>query len=258
MPRPADQDAATSSLTRGLSLLDLFSSADRELSISEMARRSGIPKSTAHRLVLDLLEWGALERGRAGLRLGVRLFELGTLVPSSAMLRDIALPYAHNLNEVTHLTCNLAVREGSEVLYIEKITTRTLRVPHSRLGGRARMHATGLGKAILAFSGPTFVDSVLAQPLAAQTGRTITDPAVLRTELEKVRADKVAYDAEESHDGLFCVAAPIFSGQGRVVGAISVTGATELAQAERYAPAVRTTAMALSNALGGRPQKAAG
>lgn len=158
---------------------------------------------------------------------------------------------AHNLNEVTKLTSNIAIREGSEVLYIEKITTRTLKVPHSRVGGRARMHATALGKAILAFSDRDFVDSVLSGPLLQQTEKTITDPAALRSELSRVRQERVAYDVEESRLGLFCVSAPVFAGQGGpVAGAISVTGATELAIAKRYAPAVLATAMALSSAIG--------
>ncbi|MCI0143776.1 IclR family transcriptional regulator [Arthrobacter bambusae] len=252
MLRPAEQDAGSaSSLSRGLALLDSFTSPDQVLSISELARRSGVPKSTTHRLVLDLIAWGALERGPGGISLGVRLFELGSLVPSSNTLRELALPFAHNLNEVTKLTSNIAIREGSEVLYIEKITTRTLKVPHSRVGGRARMHATALGKAILAFSDPDFVDSVLSGPLLQQTEKTITDPTALRSELSRVRQERVAYDVEESRLGLFCVSAPVFTGQGGpVAGAISVTGATELAIAKRYAPAVLATAMALSSAIG--------
>lgn len=252
MPRSAEQDAgSTSSLSRGLALLDHFTSPDQMLSISELARRSGIPKSTTHRLVLDLIAWGALERGARGISLGVRIFELGSLVPSSTTLRELALPFAHNLNEVTKLTSNIAIRKGNEVLYIGKITSRTLKVPHSRVGGRARIHATALGKAILAFSDPEFVDSVLAGPLLPQTEKTITDPAELREELSHVRLEGVAYDVEESRLGLFCVSAPVFIGQGGVVaGAISVAGATELAIAERYAPAVLATAMALSSALG--------
>ncbi|WP_411374955.1 IclR family transcriptional regulator [Arthrobacter sp. MPF02] len=252
MPRPAEQDAGSdSSLSRGLALLDLFTSADQVLSISEMARRSGVPKSTTHRLVGDLIAWGALQRSSTGVSLGVHLFELGSLVPSSSTLRDLALPFAHNLNEVTKLTSNIAIREGNEVLYIEKITTRTLKVPHSRVGGRARMHATALGKAILAFSDHDFVDSVLIGTLQPQTEKTITEPAELRKELARVRAERVAYDVEESRLGLFCVSAPVFNGPGGpVAGAISVTGATELAIAKRYSPAVLATAMALTSALG--------
>ena len=252
MSRPEQQDAK-SSLIKGLSLLNLFTVADYELSISEMARSSGVPKSTTHRLVTDLVEWGALERGPNGFRLGVRLFELGHLVPAQRTLRELAVPYAHNLNEVTGLTSNLAVRDKDEIIYLEKISRRDLLVPHSRAGGRLPLHCTALGKAILAFSDHAFVESVLARRLTRRSPKTITDPDVLRRELATVRETKVAYDVEESQPGLFCVAAPIFGVRNQLVGAISVTGATALAQAQRYAPAVRTTAMAISRALGARP-----
>lgn len=247
MVRPDSQDTA-SSLSRGLGLLELFSINDGELSISEMARRSGIPKSTTHRLVTDLVEWGALERGQHGVSLGVRLFELGHLVPTQRRLRELAIPYAHNLNEVTHLTSNLAIRDGQEIIYVEKISSHSLRIPHSRTGGRLPMHCTALGKAILAFSDPEFVESVLSGELKPRSSKTITDTGVLRKELTQIRETKVAYDVEESELGLFCVAAPVFARQA-LVGAISVTGATALAQAKHFAPAVRTTAMALSRAL---------
>ena len=248
MNRPAEQDTA-SSLTRGLRLLELFSPEDFELSIGEMSRRSGIPKSTTHRLVSDLLAWGALERGRRGVRLGVRLFELGNLVPDHTRLRELAVPFAHTLNAVTRLTSNIAVREGTEIIYIEKIRSRDLRVPHSRVGGRLPMHCTALGKAILAFSNEDFVEAVLEPPLERLTPRTVTDPMALRGELEEVRRKRVAYDLEESHEGLFCVAAPILAATGRVLGSISVTGASSKSQAQSFADAVAASAQAITHAL---------
>ncbi|OMQ16683.1 hypothetical protein A7K94_0200855 [Modestobacter sp. VKM Ac-2676] len=249
MTRPGEQDA-TSSLIRGLRLLDLFSAAKPELSIREMSRRSGVPKSTTHRLVLDLLEWGALEKGVTGVRLGVRLFELGHLVPEHSRLRELAIPFAHSLNEITHLTSNLAVRVGNEIVYIEKISARDLQVPHSRTGGRLPMHCTALGKAMLAYSTPEFVDSVLSGPLTRRSAKTITDPEILRRELVTIRQQRVAYDLEESQESLFCVAAPIFARHNRVVGALSVTGATALAQARSFAGVVSASAHAISHALG--------
>jgi IclR family acetate operon transcriptional repressor len=239
-----------SSLSRGLSLLELFSPDESEISIREMARRTGMPKSTTHRLVGDLLRWGALERGRKGVRLGVRLFELGHLVPDHSRLRELAIPFAHSLNEITKLTSNLAVREGNEIIYIEKINSLGLRVPHSRVGGRLPMHCTGLGKSILAFSSPQFVDSILDAPLAPLAPRTITDPEVLRRELADIRNSRVAYDLEESRPGLFCVAAPIFTRNDKVIGAISVTGATSSSQARSFSGVVLASAQALSRALG--------
>lgn len=251
MERPAVQDTSDSpsAVRKALGLLDAFTPGTPELSIRELARRSGVARSTAHRLVGELIDWGALERTSTGVRLGMKLFELGSLTPTSVTLRDAAVPYAHHLREVTQLTVNVAIRSGNDIVYLEKITSRSLRVPHSRQGGRGALHATGLGKAILAFSDADVVDEVTARPLAPLTAKSITDPAALRAELARVHERRVAYDVEESRLGLFCVAAPILDGRGRALGAISVTGATALDQAERFAPAVSTTALAVARAL---------
>ncbi len=239
-----------SSLSRGLSLLELFSPDENEISIREMARRTGMPRSTTHRLVSDLVEWGGLERGRKGVRLGVRLFELGHLVPDHSRLRDLAVPFAQSLAEVTHLTSNVAMRQGSDIIYVEKINAHDLRVPHSRVGGRLPITCTGLGKAILAFSSPDFIDGILAGELMRLAPNSITDPEVLRKQLVTIRHTRVAYDLEESSPGLFCVAAPIFTRNDRIIGAISVTGATSRSQAQSFANIVLASASTLSRALG--------
>ncbi len=256
MERPAEQDAATeapSAVRKALGLLDAFTPHTPELSIRELSRISGVARSTTHRLVGELLEWGALERTAGGVRLGMKLFELGTMAPTSVTLREAALPFAHHLHEVTQLTVNVAIRDGRDIVYVDKISSRVLKVPHSRQGGRNPLHATGLGKAILAFSDHDVVQELLSAPLDAVTPKTITDPAALRAELVRVRERRIAYDVEESRLGLFCVAAPILDPRGRALGAISVTGATALDQAERFAPAVSTTALAVAGAL--RPRR---
>ncbi|TXN29996.1 IclR family transcriptional regulator [Lacisediminihabitans profunda] len=247
MTRPTVRDS--SSLAKGLSLLDMFRDGDDALTMRELARRSGLPTSTTHRLVIDLTDSGLLTRGGAGYQLGVKLFELGSLVPRERKLRDIALPFAHNLNEVTQLTANVAVRDGTEIVYIEKVTTRSLTVPHSRAGGRLPLYCTGLGKAILAFSDSVVIEAVLSAELLPLAPRTIVSPVALRRQLEKIREEKVAYDLEESQPALFCVASPIFDRAHHVVAAISVTGATDAREARHLAPTVRATAMALSREL---------
>lgn len=256
MSRPTEQDtergsdAGRTAVDTVLAILETFDHAHRRLGIREIARRSGVPRSTAHRVVTRLLERGALERGEDGrVQVGVRLFEIGTLAPTHTTIRDAAAPYAHHLSEFTQLTVNVATREGTEVVYLEKIATRVA-VPHTRVGGRAHLHATGLGKAILAFCPPAFIDEVLAAPLAATTNRTITDPARLRAELALIRARRVAFDLEEFQPGIFCVASPILDASGAPVAAISVTDATRRTQAELHAGAVRTAALAIGRALG--------
>jgi IclR family acetate operon transcriptional repressor len=248
MSDPVARDSQ-SSLSRALSLLDAFTIEAPELSIRELARRSGVPRSTTHRLVEELLEWGGLERGSFGVRLGVKLFELGSRSPTQATLREATSPSLHALSEVCRLTANLAVREGDRIVYLEKISSPHLTVPHSRFGGRGYLHATGLGKAILAYSSSDVVDTVLEGELPRVAPRTIVDPDELRDELARVRRVGHAFDVEESLSGLFCVAAAILDGNDRAIGAISVTGATALAQAEKYAPAVQAAARSISKRL---------
>jgi len=247
MASPVEQDTP-SSLRRALSLLDAFTAEHRELSIRELSSRSGVSRSTTHRLAQELVQWGALERTAGGLCLGVKLFELGTLAPSHTTLREAAAPFLHTLHEVTKLTANLAVREADHIVYLEKINARQLRVPHTRLGGRGTLHATALGKAIMAFT-PDFDPGGLATSMVALTPHTLTSPAALARDLAEVRARRVAYDVEESRLGLFCVAAPVVDRQGRAVAAISVTGATALSQAQQFAPTVAAMAMAIARAV---------
>ncbi|MCU1421720.1 MAG: IclR family transcriptional regulator [Microbacteriaceae bacterium] len=243
------RDSGATSLSKGLALLDVFHDGDGALSIRELARRSALPTSTVHRLVQDLLDAGLLTRTSAGYQLGVKLFELGALVPRERRLREIAIPFAHNLNEVTQLTANVAVRDGHEIVYVEKVITRSLTVPHSRAGGRLPLHATALGKAILAFSDPALADEVIAAGLPGLAPRTIVSGAVLRRQLDTIRREHVAYDLEESQAALFCVASPVLDRFGRAVAAISVTGATGAREARYLAPVVRATALALSREL---------
>lgn len=243
----------TSSLSRALTLLDAFDRGDGELTLTELATRAGIPKSTAHRLVTDLVKWRALERSGRGLRLGMRLFELGHLVPSARDLREIALPYLEDLYVTTHKTVNLAVRDGLDIVYVEKLFVSDVPVPHSRAGGRLPLHCTALGKAMLAYSPPALLDQVIEAGLRRRTPKTIVDPAVLRTELTAVRKRRAAYDLEESHIGLHCVAAPLFDATGEVVAALSVTGLKSPSSARHLAPALLTASLSLSRQLGARP-----
>jgi DNA-binding IclR family transcriptional regulator len=248
MARPTVQDSP-SSVRRALSLLDAFDADTPELSIRELANRAGIPRSTVHRLTTVLLEWGALERGEHGLRLGMKLFELGSLARSPGTLREAASPYLHTLSEVTRLTANLAIREGNAIVYLEKIGSAGLRVPHSRFGGRGSLHATALGKAILAFSSPDEITAALKEPLPRVTDKTITDPVLLRRELDQIRRTGVAFDLEESQAALFCVAAPVRDPRGVVLAGVSITGATAASQADQFGPTVIATARGIERRI---------
>lgn len=243
----------TSSLSRALTLLDAFDRGDGELTLTELADKAQMPKSTAHRLVNDLVKWRALERSPGGLRLGMRLFELGHLVPSARDLREIALPYLEDLYVTTRRTVNLAVRDGLDIVYVEKLFAPDVPVPHSRAGGRLPLHCTALGKAMLAYGPPELLDEVVEAGLRRRTVKTNVDPGVLRSELTTVRKRRIAYDLEESHIGLHCVASPLFDGTGDVVAALSVTGLESRSSARHLAPAVLTASLSLSRQLGSSP-----
>jgi IclR family acetate operon transcriptional repressor len=238
-----------SSLLRGLNLLGAFATGPDELTLTELAHRADVPKSTAHRMVADLLTWGALERTATGLRLGIRMFELGHLVPAQRSLRDLALPYLEDLYESTHQTVNLAVRDGLDIVYVEKLVSRGRLVPHSRTGGRLPVHCTALGKAMLAFSPPEIVDQVITAGLRPITKKSITEAARLHNELTAIRERRVAFDVEESRLGMFCAASPLVSPKRTVVGALSITGMDSMSTARRFASAVLTAALSLSRRL---------
>jgi DNA-binding IclR family transcriptional regulator len=233
-------------LRRMFALLEAFRGSD-ELSLAELARRSGLPKTTAHRLVGLLVSEQILERRGNDYRLGLRLFELGELVPRKRSLREAALPFLQDLFEATHETIHLAVLDGTDVVYLERISGhRKVKAP-SAVGGRFPAHATGVGKALLAFT-PDAARTVLARPLLRVTPYTITAPNVLADELRRIAAAGVAFDREESTPGVSCVAAPVLVGH-EAVAALSVTGPSARMQPETLAPAVRTAALGLARVL---------
>ena len=246
--RSSDGDAV---ISRAFRLLGAFRSGPSELTLDELATRSGLARSTAHRLSGQLAEQGALERSRRGWRLGVGLFELGQIVPRQQRLRDVALAYMEDLYEATRETVQLAVLEGGEVLYVEIISGHRKVPTPSRRGGRLPAHCTALGKALLAFSDD--VGSAWLKdnaPLARRTSRTLIEPDRLQRELHDVRRIGLAYDREEASPGLTCVAAPVLTASGNARAALSVSmpagGTLTPAQA---APAVHAAARALGREL---------
>jgi DNA-binding IclR family transcriptional regulator len=233
-------------------ILDAFRSGDTTVSLSELSRRTQLPKSTVHRITASLVEWGALKKTSCGFQLGMRLFELGGLVPLQSTIREAALPFMTDLYESTHETVHLGILDDVEVVYLDKVGGhRSMRLP-SRVGGRMPAHCVGLGKAMLAYASPQAVDRVIARELEARTPYTITSPVLFIDALRQVREDGVAYDREEAKLGVCCVAAPILDASRAPVAAISVTGPTARFQPERYAAAVRTAALSLSRTLGRR------
>lgn len=230
-------------------ILEALASADEPVGLSELARRSGVPKATVHRLCNELADWGVIERVGHGLRLGSRLFELGQRVPARRVLRDAALPFMEDLFVATRQTIHLAVPADLDAFYVERIAgSRSDPIP-SRVGGRVPLHCTATGKCILAFGDQDVTNAVLGSALRRETPYTIHSPQLLAAALDDVRDQGYAVEREEHRAGYASVAAPVF-GRGGLVGAISITTSLIRMDVDRVAPSLRTAALGLSRQLG--------
>ncbi len=235
-------------VTKAFALLDAFGQdGPAVLSLGGIAAHAGLPKPTAHRIVASLVAEGALQRGPEGYRLGLRLFELGERVRVKRDLREAALPFLQDLYEATHHTVHLAVLEGREVVYVERIRGHhPVRLP-SAVGGRLPAHCTGVGKALLAYC-PSAIAALARSRLKARTPHTITDLCVLEAEFARVRDAGVAIDREEAVLGVHCVAAPIFVGRD-AVASLSVSGPHSKINVETLTVAVRSAANGVGRTL---------
>ncbi|MCP2251609.1 transcriptional regulator, IclR family [Prauserella aidingensis] len=243
-------DGVASTAARVAALLSAFRAGDDALGVSELARRTGVPKSTTHRLAAHLTDQGLLEpAGRGRLRLALKLFEIGQLAAAQRGLVDAARPYLADLREATRNTAHLAVLEGTEVVYLDILRGPDAPTLPSRVGGRFPAHATSVGKAILAFSSQSVVDGVVTAGLPRISPRTVTAPGLFRTQLATIARDGIAYDREESGVGVVCAGAPLVGSDGTAVAALSLSGWTNRMRLDRVAPAVRTAALTLSRLL---------
>ncbi|PZH16566.1 IclR family transcriptional regulator, partial [Streptomyces sp. NTH33] len=208
-------------LDKSVLILDCFIPDGGVFRLTELSVRTGLTKSTVHRLCADLVRLGLLERDAETYLLGGKLFELGALVPRRRDLRETALPFLQDLFEATHETVHLGVREGHDVVYVERIHGHDALSLPSRIGGRLPLTCTGVGKALLAFSGDELTEEVLAEPLPRLTPHSVTDPARLRTAIEQVQVSGLAYEEQEAALGVSCIASPVFDGP-TAVAALSV------------------------------------
>jgi DNA-binding IclR family transcriptional regulator len=237
---------------RVLAVLDAFTAEQPELTLTDLARRAGLPLSTAHRLVGELAAWGALERdGRGRYRIGLRLWEVGSLAPRSLGLRESAMPFLTDLHEVTGENVQLAVLDGRDAVYVERLSGRGAVHVVTRVGSRLPLHATGVGLVLLAHTPAPFQERVLAGPLRRYTPRTVTDPERVRRTLADVRRTGVAVSDRQIELVSQSVAAPVRGRDGTVVAALSVV-VPAAADARTYVPAVRAAALGVSRALGQR------
>lgn len=228
-------------------LLDAFPDG-RPLSLAQLIEQTGLARSTVHRLLADVTALGWVARVGSRYELGTALLELGERVPVKHRLRGRAVPFMQDLFVVTGETVHLAVRDGVDALYVEKIHGHGALALPSRIGGRAPLTCTAVGKALLAHEEPDVVEELLARPMRRLTPASITDATVLRRELHEVRRTGLAVEREESASGGACVAAPVLV-DGRPVAALSVSVPLDRLAPDRLGPAIRTAAAGLARVL---------
>jgi DNA-binding IclR family transcriptional regulator len=243
--------ATMTAVGKALGILDAFEAEAARLTLSDLADRCRFPVSTTHRIVTELVSWGALERGTDGrYALGLRLWELGSLAPRALGLRQCAMPVLEDLYEATHENVQLCVLEGQEIVFIERISGRQAVGVMSRVGGRLPAHATSGGQVMLAFAPPPVRRKALAGPLPAYTSRTITEPDRLRSVLAGIRRSGfVVCDGHVTLDAL-AVAAPIRGVGDAVVAAVSVVVPSVPGAEVPLVPAVVAAARGISRSLG--------
>lgn len=229
------------SVERALTLINLLAGENREMSLTEISKMIGWPKSTVHGLLATLRDFHYVDQSPTSgyYRLGVRLFELGNLVARGWDICALAMPSMQRLNNLLGEMVQLATEDKGEVLYLEKVdSTHMMRIV-SETGSRLPMHCTGLGKALLAYKSTAEVKWILSRHgMRAMTSRTITSQAQLEKELAKIRRQGYAMDDREIMDGLRCVAAPIRDRDGQVKYAVSVSGLANSLQGDRLDKAI--------------------
>lgn len=236
--------------SRLLALLGAFDERHRVLTLTDLARRADMPVPTAHRLVGELVAGRALQRlGDGRYSIGPLLWEVGLLAPVQGRLRQVAEPFLHDVYAATTATVHLAVRDGDEVLYLHRMRGRASVPIVSAVGSRLPMHATGVGKVLLAHA-PAEVQARVFDRLTRITAHTVTQPQVLRAQLDRVRRDGVATTSEEMSLGACSLAVPVVrSSDGEVVAAIGIVVPTLRRDRRRLQGALQVAAAGIGRLL---------
>jgi len=253
-PKPADDESrgGIQVIERMTRLLDALSHSDTPLGLKSLTLTTGLHPSTAHRILAALARAGFVERQSAGTyRLGIRLLELGNLVKLRLDVREAARPWMERLHQALGESVNLGMRQGDEIVYVERTSSgrATVRAVHL-VGSRAPLHVTAAGKLFLAHDPhPTVVAYARHTGLPGLTPRSLTTLPALEGELARVTREGVAFDNEEIEPGLRCIAAPVYDDVGSLVAALSVSAPADRHRPE-WAALVKETAAAISAALG--------
>ncbi len=248
------------SVQRAVDILNLFGSQSHELGTTEIARALGLHKSTTASLVYTLEANGFLSQNpdTRKYRLGLKLVERAFAMLDQIEIRQVAYPFLRDLRDKWNETVNLAIMDGPDVVYVERLLGTKALAMRSEVGRRAPAHVTALGKALLACLPTVGIQAYIDQyGLPALTPRTITDPVTFLAEIEKSRELGYAVDDEENEIGGRCVAVPVFDHTGHPVAAVSVSAPTTrlpVSEFPQVGAMVRETARCISRGLGYIPR----
>lgn len=237
-----------------MDLLDTLARFPDPVNLKRLANMTGLHPSTAHRILNVLVDYRMVDRIEPGMyRLGIRLLELGNLAKTRIDLRQEALPYMQSLHDGLHETVNLSVRQGDEMIYVERLMSdrSAMRVVHL-IGARAPLHITAVGKLFLLEDGPEKIREYVERTgLPVYTGNTIHNQTLLSKELEKVRRFGYAFDNEEAEKGVSCVGAGIYDDEGRLTAGLSISAPSNRLD-KSWGSKVKDVADRISRAIGFR------
>jgi len=243
-------------IERMFALIDVLASREEAISLKEISEKTGLHPSTTHRILNDLATGRFVDRPQPGsYRLGMRLLELGNLVKSRLNVRDAALLPMRDLHKLIQQPVNLSVRQGDEIIYVERAYSERSGMQVVRaIGGRAPLHLTSVGKLFLAADDPLRVRAYATRTgLNGHTKNSLTQLPVLERDLSKVRQYGVARDNEELELGVRCMAAGIYDDQGKLVAGLSISAPAERLE-DAWLPKLQETAKEISASLGFRTE----
>lgn len=247
----AAHDAGTGTLGKAVAVLEAIAQADKPMRFRDLRDAVAQPPGTLHRQVSNLISEGLLQvNPDQSYALGVRLLQFAAHAWSGNRFREIAEPHLAALHDRTGETVHLGVLRDLEVIYLDKVESRQSVRMHSQIGNASPCYCTGVGKAALAALWPEEAHGRIARiAFHRHTEHTITTAEALAAEVERIRADGIAYDREEHEPGIHCVAAPLWSHDRSFVGGISVTAPSyriPMTQLARWEEDVRDAAMAIT------------
>ena len=237
------------------SLIDVLASREDAISLKDISEKTGLHPSTAHRILNDLAIGRFVERPQPGsYRLGMRLLELGNLVKGRLNVRDAALAPMRDLHKRIQQPVNLSLRQGDEIVYIERVYSERSGMQVVRaVGGRAPLHLTSVGKLFLAADDAQRIRAYASRTgLNGQTNNSITQLPALERELARVRQFRMAHDNEELELGVRCMAAGIYDDQGKLVAGLSISAPASRME-DAWLAQLQATAREISQTLGLMP-----